>query len=222
MAVIVQDGLRRMYKEKESVFYYLTVMNENYAHEDMPEGVEDGIIKGMYKLKSHEKKANKKQVQLLGSGVILREVEAAAEILFNDYGVNSDIWSVTSFNELRREGLDASRWNMLHPESEPRQSYVESCLADKGPVIASTDHVKLFADQIRPFMKGTYNVLGTDGFGRSDTRAKLRHFFEINRYWVVVSALSALAKDGVIDASVVSEAIAKFGLDPEKPNPVTC
>ncbi|MEP7731202.1 pyruvate dehydrogenase (acetyl-transferring), homodimeric type [Marinomonas primoryensis] len=222
VAVIVQDGLRRMYQEKESVFYYLTVMNENYAHEDMPEGVEGGIIKGMYKLKSHEKKANKKQVQLLGSGVILREVEAAAEILFNDFGVNSDIWSITSFNELRREGLDASRWSMLHPEEEARQSYVESCLDGKGPVIASTDHIKLFADQIRPFIKGTYNVLGTDGFGRSDTRAQLRHFFEINRYWVVVSALNALAKDGVIDASVVSGAIAKFGLDPEKPNPVTC
>ena len=222
VAVIVQDGLRRMYNEKESVFYYLAVMNENYPHEDMPEGVEEGIIKGMYKLKSHAKKANKKQVQLLGSGVILREVEAAAEILFNDYGVNSDVWSVTSFNELRREGLDASRWNMLHPLEKPRLSHVETCLDGKGPVIASTDHIKLFADQIRPFVKGTYNVLGTDGFGRSDTRAQLRHFFEVNRYWVVVSALNALAKDGEIDASVVSEAIAKFGLDPEKPNPVTC
>lgn len=222
VAVIVQDGMRRMYQEQESVFYYLTVMNENYAHEDMPEGAEEGIIKGMYKLKEHTKKSNKKQVQLLGSGVILREVEAAAEMLFNDYGINSNVWSVTSFNELRRDGLDVERWNLLHPEAEPRANYVSDCLNGAGPVIASTDHVKLFADQIRPFIDSTYSVLGTDGFGRSDTREKLRHFFEINRYWVVVASLKALADDGEIEASVVQEAIVKFGLDPEKPNPVTC
>jgi len=222
VAVIVQDGLRRMYQEQESVFYYLTVMNENYTHEDMPEGVEDGIIKGMYKLKEHKKKTNKKQVQLLGSGVILREVEAAAEILFKDFGVNSDIWSVTSFNELRREGLDVERWNLLHPSETARKTYVEECLGEVGPVIASTDHIKLFADQIRPFIKNTYSVLGTDGFGRSDTREKLRHFFEINRYWVVIASLKALADDGKIEASVVTKAIEKFGLDPEKPNPLTC
>jgi len=222
VAVIVQDGMRRMYQEQESVFYYLTVMNENYAHEDMPEGAEEGIIKGMYKLKEHTKKANKKQVQLLGSGVILREVEAAAEMLFNDYGINSNVWSVTSFNELRRDGLDVERWNLLHPEATPRANYVSDCLNGAGPVIASTDHVKLFADQIRPFIDSTFSVLGTDGFGRSDTREKLRHFFEINRYWVVVASLKALADDGEIEASVVQEAIVKFGLDPEKPNPVTC
>jgi len=222
VAVIVQDGLRRMYQDRESVFYYLTVMNENYEHPDMPEGVEEGILKGMYKFKSVEKKGNKESVQLLGAGVILREVEAAAEILSEEFGVNADVWSVTSFNELRREGLDAARWNMLHPTEEQRLSYVEQCLGDKGPVIASTDHIKLYADQIRPFVNSTYNVLGTDGFGRSDTRAKLRHFFEVNRYWVVVSALSALAKDGKVKADVVAEAISKFGLDPNKPNPVTC
>jgi pyruvate dehydrogenase E1 component len=222
VAVIVQDGLRRMYQDRESVFYYLTVMNENYEHPDMPDGVEEGILKGMYKFKSVEKKGNKQSVQLLGAGVILREVEAAAEILSEEFGVNADVWSVTSFNELRREGLDAARWNMLHPTEEQRLSYVEQCLGDKGPVIASTDHIKLYADQIRPFVNSTYNVLGTDGFGRSDTRAKLRHFFEVNRYWVVVSALSALAKDGKVKADVVAEAISKFGLDPNKPNPVTC
>jgi pyruvate dehydrogenase E1 component len=176
----------------------------------------------MYKLKEHTKKSNKKQVQLLGSGVILREVEAAAEMLFNDYGINSNVWSVTSFNELRRDGLDVERWNLLHPEAEPRANYVSDCLNGAGPVIASTDHVKLFADQIRPFIDSTYSVLGTDGFGRSDTRAKLRHFFEINRYWVVVASLKALADDGEIEASVVQEAIVKFGLDSEKPNPATC
>jgi pyruvate dehydrogenase E1 component len=209
-----------MYQERESVFYYLTVMNENYEHPDMPEGVEEGILKGMYKLKTVEAKGEK--VQLLGAGVILREVEAAAQILAEDFGIASDVWSVTSFNELRREGLDVSRWNLLHPTDEQRVSYVEQCLGNEGPVIASTDHIKLYADQIRPFVNGTYNVLGTDGFGRSDTREKLRHFFEVNRYWVVVSALSALAKDGKVKPAVVAEAIAKFGLDPNKPNPVTC
>ncbi|MFT2111609.1 pyruvate dehydrogenase (acetyl-transferring), homodimeric type [Marinomonas sp. 2405UD68-3] len=222
VAVIVQDGLRRMYQEKESVFYYLTVMNENYAHDDMPEGIEANIIKGMYKLQENTKKGNSKHVQLLGAGVILREVEAAAEMLLNDYGVDSDVFSVTSFNELRREGLDTERWNMLHPEAESRTSFVASMLNGESPVIASTDHMKLYADQIRPFVKGAYNVLGTDGFGRSDTREKLRHFFEINRYWIVVSSLKALADKGEIDASVVTQAITKFGLDPEKPNPVTC
>jgi len=218
LAVIIQNGMRRMYVEQEDVFYYLTVMNENYAHPAMPKGAEAGIIKGMYLL-SENKKA---KVQLMGSGTILREVIAAAELLEKDFGVSSDVWSVTSFNELRREGLDSERWNMLHPEAPRRASYVEQCLAPSaGPVIAATDYIKAYADQIRPYIPKRYKVLGTDGFGRSDTRKKLRHFFEVDRYYVVVAALKALADEGAIDAKVVSKAIKLYKINPDKPNPVT-
>ncbi|WP_424398992.1 pyruvate dehydrogenase (acetyl-transferring), homodimeric type [Motiliproteus coralliicola] len=221
LTVIMQDGMKRMFVDKENVFYYLTVMNENYPQPAMPQGAEEGIIKGLYLLEEGKKTA-KKKVQLMGSGTILREVRAAADILRADFGVESDIWSATSFNELRREALDCSRWNLLHPEEAPRTSYVEQCLADrKGPVIASTDYMKAFADQIREFVPSRYVVLGTDGFGRSDTREKLREFFEVNRYYVVVAALKALADEGTIKASVVSEAIKKFNINPEKPNPTT-
>jgi pyruvate dehydrogenase E1 component len=169
VAVIVQDGLRRMYGENEDVFYYITTLNENYSHVDMPDGAEDGIRKGMYKLRSVEAKKKAARVHLLGSGSILREVECGAALLADDFGVASDIWSVTSFMELRRDGLATDRWNMLHPTAAPKRSYVETCLekAD-GPVIAATDYMKLLADQIRPFVPGRYRVLGTDGFGRSD------------------------------------------------------
>jgi pyruvate dehydrogenase E1 component len=227
VAVILQDGLRRMYGEQESVFYYITAMNENYPHPPMPKGAEEGIIRGMYKLRSvAAKKAAAKQkplrVQLLGSGTILREVEAAAEMLAADYGVQADVWSVTSFNELRRDGLQAQRHNFLHPlENTPKRAWVEQCLADAdGPVVAATDYMKLFADQIRPFVPGTYRVLGTDGFGRSDSRSKLREFFEVDRRFVVVAALTALADDGVLERKVVAEAITKLGIDPDKKNPV--
>ncbi len=173
LAVIVHDGLHRMYVNQENRFYYITVMNENYAHPAMPEGAQEGIVKGMYLFKE----AGKPKVQLLGSGTILREVIAAAELLKKDFGVDADIWSVTSFNELRRDGLDCERWNMLHPEAERRASYVEQCLAGRnGPAIAATDYIKSYADQIRPYVAGRYKVLGTDGFGRSDTREKLRRF----------------------------------------------
>ncbi|HEY0663585.1 MAG TPA: pyruvate dehydrogenase (acetyl-transferring), homodimeric type, partial [Thiobacillaceae bacterium] len=229
LAVIVQDGLRRMYQEQENVFYYLTTMNENYPHPAMPAGAEEGIIRGMYKLKAAPKlpaktteKARGMIVQLLGSGTILREVEAAAEMLAADYGVQADVWSVTSFNELRRDGLEAQRWNLLHPlEKKPHKSWVEQCLAEaKGPVIAATDYMKLYADQIRPFVPGTYRVLGTDGFGRSDSRKKLREFFEVDRRFVVVAALSALAEEGKIEHKVVADAIKRYGIDPDKRNPV--
>jgi pyruvate dehydrogenase E1 component len=226
LAVIIHDGLRRMVANQEDVFYYVTVMNENYAHPAMTEAadkdVHAGILKGMYLLKEGGK--GKQRVQLMGSGTILREVIAAAELLETQWGVVADIWSCPSFTELRREGLDADRWNLLHPTEKPRKSYVESRLEGRdGPVIASTDYMKTFADQIRPFMpKGrTYRVLGTDGFGRSDTREKLRHFFEVNRYWVTVAALKALADDGVVKPAVVADAIRKYGIDPAKPNPVT-
>jgi pyruvate dehydrogenase E1 component len=223
LAVIVQKGLQEMYVDMKAKYYYITVMNENYAQPAMPDDCEEGIIKGMYLLKKNSKKTSKKVVQLLGSGTILREVIEAALILKSDFGVDADIWSATSFNELRRDGLLATRWNLLHPEETPRKSYVEECLeGTKGPVIASTDYMKSYADQIREFISGTYAVLGTDGFGRSDTRARLRHFFEVDRYFVVLAALTALMDDNVVDASVVASAIKKFNIDPDKSNPALC
>jgi pyruvate dehydrogenase E1 component len=220
LAVIVQHGLEEMFVKKLPKYFYITIMNENYTQPAMPEGCEEGIIKGMYQLEQNSKKSSKKVVQLLGSGTILREVIAAAKILKEEYDVDADIWSVPSFNELRREGLQVSRWNMLHPDEKPRQSYVEQCLGKaKGPVVASTDYMKNYADQIREYVPGTYRVLGTDGFGRSDSRERLRKFFEVDRYFVTVAALSALAEDNVIELRVVSDAIKKFGIDPEKPDP---
>ena len=226
VGVIIHDGLRRMVSNQEDVFYYITVMNENYLHPAMTDAVDKdaaaGILKGMYLLKEGGKA--KHRVQLMGSGTILREVIAAAELLAKEWGVAADIWSCPSFNELRRDGLDADRWSMLHPTEKPRKSYVESRLEGReGPVVASTDYMKAFADQIRPFMpRGkTFRVLGTDGFGRSDTREKLRHFFEVNRYWVTIAALKALADDGAVKPGVVADAIVKYGIDPAKPNPVT-
>jgi pyruvate dehydrogenase E1 component len=220
LAVIIHDGMRRMYKEQENVFYYVTLMNENYNHPEMPQGAEEGIIKGMYKIKKAGSK--KLQVQLLGSGTILREVEAAAEMLEQDWGVSADVWSATSFNELRRDMDDCERWNRLNPTSKPRSCYVADCLKDgKGPVIAATDYVRLYADQIRSAVPASYTVLGTDGYGRSDTREALRSFFEVDRYHVVVAALKALSDEGAVPAKKVSEAIKKLGIDGSKPNPAT-
>jgi pyruvate dehydrogenase E1 component len=223
LAVIIQDGMRRMYQEQEDVFYYITVMNENYTHPAMPEGVEKGILRGMYLFAEGKAKKNQPRVQLLGSGTILREVIAAAAMLEKDYGVGADIWSVTSFNELRRGGLDAQRWNLLHPDAEPRVSYVEQCLKDRaGPVVAATDYVKTYADQIRAFLPAQhYSVLGTDGFGRSDTRKALRRFFEVDRNYVAVTALKALADQEAIPRAKVAEAIKRYGVDPEKPSPTS-
>ena len=223
LAVIIQDGLKRMFKDQEGIFYYLTVMNENYVHPDMPKGAEQGILKGMYLLQEAEKKKKDQPVvQLMGCGTILREVIEAATLLKQDFGVAADVWSATSFSELRRDGVDAQRWNMLHPDKKPRISYVERCLADrKGPVVAASDYVRLFADQIRGLVPRRYVTLGTDGFGRSDVRKQLRKFFEVDRYYVAVAALKALADDGAIPAKNVSDAIKKYGIDPEKPNPIT-
>ncbi|WP_207886543.1 pyruvate dehydrogenase (acetyl-transferring), homodimeric type [Pseudomonas sp. 30_B] len=223
LAVIIQEGVRQMMEEQQDVFYYITVMNENYPHPPLPEGAAAGIIKGMYLL-DEDRRSAAHHVQLLGSGTILREVEAAAKILREEFGVGADVWSVPSFNELRRDGLAVERWNRLHPGQKPRQSYVEECLGGRrGPVIASTDYMKVYAEQIRQWVPSKeYKVLGTDGFGRSDTRARLRHFFEVDRHWVVLAALEALADRGDIEPKVVAEAIAKFGLDPEKPNPLDC
>lgn len=220
MAVIIQDGLRRMYQEEEEVFYYLMAMNEKYSQPEMPKGVEEGIVKGMYLLKSGKK--SKLNVQLLGSGAILNEVLAAAELLEKDFEVTSDVWSVTSFSELRREGTAIQRENMLTPEKKPKMTYVEECLQKHdGPIIAATDYVRAYADLIRPFISRTYTVLGTDGFGRSDTREQLRHFFEVNRFYIVVAALYSLAKEDKIPASKVAAAMKKYKINPEKPNPVS-
>jgi pyruvate dehydrogenase E1 component len=219
LAVIIQDGLKRMYQDGDQVFYYLTVMNENYAHPAMPEGSRDGIVKGMYKIKDAGKDA---KIQLLGSGTILRETLAAAEILKTQFKIDADVWSVTSFNELRRDGLDAERWNLLHPSKPRRLSYVEEQLAGtKGPIVAASDYMRLVADQIRPYVPRSYSVLGTDGFGRSDRRSELRRFFEVDRNYITLAALKSLADQGDIPVKVVAEAIKTLGIDPEKPNPLT-
>jgi pyruvate dehydrogenase E1 component len=223
VAVIVQDGLRRMYVEQEDVFYYLTLMNENYHHPAMPEGVEDGIVRGMYLFRdAAPERTDGPRVQLIGSGTILREVIAAADLLADDFGVAADVWSAPSFTELRRDGMDTDRWNMLHPTAERRSSHVERCLSSRpaGPVVAATDYMRSFADQIRPWVDRRYRVLGTDGFGRSDYRRTLREFFEVDRHFVAVAALSALADEGAVPASTVADAITKYGIDPEKPNPM--
>jgi pyruvate dehydrogenase E1 component len=221
LAVIIQDGLRRMFKEQENVFYYITVMNENYTHPQMPEGTEEGILRGLYLLREGDGDGVP-TVQLLGSGTILREVEAAAELLREDFGVHADVWSAPSFTELRRDGMATQRWNMLNAEQAPRRSYVERCLESrKGPVVAATDYVKLFADQIREFVPRRYVALGTDGFGRSDVRAELRRFFEVSRHYVVVAALKALADEGELPQEKVREAIERYGIDRGKPDPIT-
>ncbi|WP_041366309.1 pyruvate dehydrogenase (acetyl-transferring), homodimeric type [Methylophaga frappieri] len=219
VAVIVHDGLRRMYENQESIFYYLTAMNENYTHPAMPEGAEEGIIKGIYKLKAGGR--HKLKAQLLGSGTILREVEAAAEMLAEDWKVAADVWSVTSFNELTRDGQETERHNRLHPTASKKTAYVTKTLEGQpGPIIAATDYIRLYAEQIRPWVKASYTVLGTDGFGRSDTREKLRRFFEVDRYHIVVATLNALADAGDIKHDVVEKAIQQYQLDSDTVNPV--
>ena len=220
-AVIVQDGLRRMHQEQEDVFYYITVMNENYEHPEMPAGAENHIVKGMYLFRQGAPSGGPR-VQLLGSGSIFREVIHAADLLRNDWGVEADLWGCPGINALTREGQDVARWNLLHPLEAPKMSHVETCLAaTSGPVVAATDYVRLYAEQIRPFVPRRFVTLGTDGFGRSDTREALRHFFEVDRHWVTVAALKALADEGTLPREKVAEAIGKYGLDIDKPNPLT-
>jgi len=222
LAVIVQDGLRRMFAEQEDVYYYLTVMNENYRHPPMPEGAVPGILRGMYRFRGGPEGKGKPRVQLLGSGTIFREVEAAAALLEKDFGVLADLWSCPSFTELARDGKAAAREAMLDPTGKPRPSFVESCLGPtEGPVVAATDYVRAFAEQIRPYVPRRYVVLGTDGFGRSDTRERLRRFFEVDRHAIAVAALKALADEGALPASRAAEAIARYGIDPKKPAPWT-
>jgi pyruvate dehydrogenase E1 component len=209
VAVIIRDGLRRMYAEQEDVFFYLTLMNENYPHPPLPEGVEEGILRGMYLLRDGGPDA---KVQLMGSGTILREVEAGADLLAADFGVAADVWSATSFTELRRDGMEAERWNRLHPGQEARSAYVQSALeGHAGPIVAATDYIRAFPDQIRPYIGDrTFTALGTDGFGRSDRRATLRSFFEVDRHHVVLAALRELG-----DQKAAQKAIKRYKLDTE-------
>jgi pyruvate dehydrogenase E1 component len=211
VAVIIQDGLRRMVGEQEDVFFYITLMNENYAHPPMPDGATEGILRGMHRIRA----VDRPQVQLLGSGTILNEVVAAASLLEEDFGVAADVWSVTSFSELRRDGIEVERWNMLHPRDEAHHAYVTSQLAGGVPTVASTDYLRTVADQIRQWVPGPYRVLGTDGYGRSDYRAALRSFFEVDRRYVVVAALRE------IDPALAQQAIEKYEIDPDAPIPTS-
>jgi pyruvate dehydrogenase E1 component len=223
LAVIIQDGMRRMVEEQEDVFYYITIMNENYPHPGIKPGQEEGILKGMYLLQPGDKKA-KQRVQLIGSGTILRESLAAQELLLADWGIAADVWSAPSLTLVARDGQDAERWNLVNPGQPQRVPYVAQLLKDTtGPIVATTDYIRAFAEQIRAFIPKdrTYRVLGTDGFGRSDTRVKLREFFEVNRYYITVAALKSLAEEGKIDVKIVEQAVAKYNLDQNKPNPVT-
>jgi len=220
LAVIIHDGLKRMFQLHDKVFYYITVMNENYTHPEKPKGSEEGILKGIYCLQEGDEKG--KKVQLMGSGTILREVLAAADLLKTDFDINADVWSVTSVNELAREAINCSRWNQLHPLKKARKSYLEAQLQGrKGPAIMATDYTRAFANQLREFIPMPFSTLGTEGFGRSDTRDNLRIFFEVNRHYIVVSALKALADEGEIENKIVQQAIKDYGIDAEKPDPAS-
>ncbi|SUZ80462.1 uncharacterized protein METZ01_LOCUS33316 [marine metagenome] len=219
LAIIIHDGLKRMIGNQENIFYYITCMNENYIHPCIPKGVSNGILKGMYRLKRGGKK--KLKAQLMGSGTILREVLASSEILLKDFGIDSDVWSVTSFNELRRNALQIERWNNLNPDKQPKKNYIQSCLSSSaGPFIAATDYMKIIPDQIQRWVPGTFVSLGTDGYGRSDARSALRKHFEVDRWFIVITTLKALSDQGMIDGRIVSKAIKKYGIDPSKKDPV--
>ena len=218
IAIIVQRGMVEMVEENKDVIYYLTVENENYIQPSKPDGVSDGVVKGLYKMRS----TDQPKIRLLGSGPLMREVLAAAELLKKDWGIEPGIWNVTSFSELRREAEAVERWNLTHPDETPRVSYVEELLSKNTvPTVAVSDYIKLVSDQIRPYVPGPYYCLGTDGFGRSDTREGLRRFFEVDRYYVVLTAIKALVHTGELEASMVDAVLEKYSLDPKKPNPVT-
>jgi pyruvate dehydrogenase E1 component len=222
IAVIIEDGIRRMYIDGESIFYYLTVMNEQYEMPPMPEGAREGILRGIYKLRPSGKKKPKARAQLLGSGAILNEVLAAQQILEERYDVAADVWSVTSFPQLYRDGHAAERWNRLHPGETPRVPWVAQCLGDaEGPIVSASDYVKLLADGIDRWLPRTIVSLGTDGFGRSEGRRALRNFFEVDAKFVVQATLNELVRDGKLEVATVKKAIADLGIDPEKPNPAT-
>ncbi len=221
LAIIFREGLRRMHEKNENVFYYITTMNENYTHPDIPKDkdCEDGILKGMYKIKDYSN-YKKNKIQLLGSGAILREMISAAEILQKDYQIDSEVWSVTSFNELRRDGLETERYNLLNPGEHKKISYVEKCLGKKdGPILAASDYMRMNSDQIRPYTSKSFYSLGTDGYGRSDTRKSLRKFFEVDKEHIVAYSLSVLANEQLIASKYAKEAIKKYNIDKDKPMP---
>jgi pyruvate dehydrogenase E1 component len=221
LAVIFREGLRRMHEKNENVFYYITTMNENYSHPEMPKdkNCEEGILKGMYKIKEFNK-YKKTKIQLLGSGTILREMMSAAEILQNDYQIDSEIWSVTSFNELRKDGMEVERYNLLNPDKEPKKSFIEQCLGKtEGPIMAASDYMRMNSDQIRPYTNKSFYSLGADGFGRSDTRKNLRKFFEVDKEHLVTYGLSILAKEQLITSKYAKDAIKKYNIDSNKPMP---
>ena len=221
LAVIFREGLKRMHEKRENIFYYITTMNENYSHPEMPKDIncEEGILRGMYKIKEFNK--NKKtKIQLLGSGTILREMIKGAEILQNEYQIDSEIWSVTSFNELRKDGMEVERYNLLNPDKELKKSYLEKCLEKtEGPIMAASDYMRINSDQIRPYINKAFYSLGTDGFGRSDTRKNLRNFFEVDKEHIVTYGLSVLSKEQLIASKYSLEAIKKYNIDPQKPMP---
>jgi len=218
IAIVIHRGMKEMYQDDKDVIYYLTLENENYAHPPAPEGVADDIIKGLYKIRSTEKPI----IRLFGSGPIMEEVIAAAELLKKDWDVEPGIWNVTSFSELRRDAEEVERWNLTHPDSEPKQSHLEKCLSKNHvPTVAASDYVKMVSEQIGPYVPGSYYALGTDGFGRSDTRENLRHFFEVDRYYIVLTAIRALVLDGKMDMAIVDEVMKKYNINPEKPSPIT-
>ena len=220
MAVIIEDGIKRMHEKKENIFYYVTALNENYKHPEIPSHVQkEDILKGMYLFKEFRNKG-KTTVQLFGSGSILNETIKAAEILSRDFGIDSDVWSITSYSELQRNGAEISRWNQLHPGQDPKKTYIEKCLEGRsGPIIAASDYIRSHVDQIRPYIKSNFTTLGTDGYGRSDTRKELRKFFEVNKESIVVNALSTLSREQKIASKIVNDAIKQFRIDPEKPYP---
>jgi pyruvate dehydrogenase E1 component len=219
LAIILQEGLRRMHDKQENIFYYLTVMNENYQHPEIPKDCEQGILKGMYLFKEFNNKG-KTKIQLLGCGAILREIIAAAEILSKDYNIDSDVWSVTSFNELRNDGMKIERKNLLNPGKKPEKSYIEKCLGNKeGLIVAASDYIKTYADQIRPYISRSFYSFGTDGYGRSDGRKNLRKFFEVDKEYIVTYALSALAKEQLISSKYAEEAMKKYKIAKDKPIP---
>jgi len=218
--VIIQDGLKRMYSDNEGVFYYISVMNENYAQPALPAGAEAGIVSGGYRLRSGG--AGAVRATLLGSGTILRECVAAAELLEKEFGVPADVLSITSFSELRREALECQRWNLLHPAQAARVPYVQTLLAQcEGPIVAATDYVRNVPDQIRPWVSAHYVCLGTDGYGRSDSRAELRRHFEVDHNFIALAALKALADADRIERKTVIAAVQKLGIDPDKADPLT-
>jgi pyruvate dehydrogenase E1 component len=220
LAVIVQDGIRRMHVNQESIFYYLTVMNELYAMPVMPEGSREGILKGLYRFRATSLPKVRARAQLFGSGAILPEVLKAQEILEGKYNVGADVWSVTSYSELYRDGHACERWNLLHPGAPSRVPYVTRCLANApGVLVAASDYLKALPDSIDKWLPRPLTTLGTDGFGRSENRAGLREFFEVDYRYVIIAALSALARDGEVDLSIVQQALKTHNINPEKPNP---